>query len=227
MGQDDKKRSLTGRELWAQVGSKVQAVGRKNSPERMTLFLDNLMKFPFVNRAANMAGISYSGLKYWLARSEKGQVGDGFDLTYGEETKRFHEHYKDVRDSAIQEVEDAYIDRAMRGYYETLSDKGRVIYQIDQSLVALGFTGPDSYLLDEDGRPVPERIHHQDPEVMLAVLKAWRRDRYGNHDKLDVTMRGGVMVVGVRAKTSVDLEAAEQQMLAEPTDVEFREVEDE
>jgi hypothetical protein len=48
-------------------------------------------------------------------------------------------------------------------------------------------TGSEAYLLDDNGKPIPERIHHQDPEVMLAVLKAWRRDRYGQHDQLDVT----------------------------------------
>jgi hypothetical protein len=217
-----------GRALWKDAGSKRALVGRKSSPERMTKLLDQLMKFPQVNRACAMVGISYCALKYWLVKSEKGRPGDGFDITYGEETKRFHEHYSDVRDAAVQAVEDAFMDRAMRGYYETLSDKGRVIYQIDPSLANLGLTGPDAYLLDDDGRPIPERIQHQDPEVMLSVLKAWRRDRYGAKDTLDVNVKGGVMVVGMRAATSAEVDQRERAMITQkPIDVDFREVEDE
>lgn len=201
--------------------------GRKSSPERLTRFLDRLTKFPEVIKSCAAVGMSHKSLRTYIAKSEKGQPGDGFDLTYGGETKRFHEHYIDVMDLADQMIEDAVWKRAFAGYYETLSDKGRVIYQIDPQLAGLGITGPDAYLLDENNRPIPERIEHQDPELMLEWLRARRRDKWGRSDKLDVSVRGGVMVVGVRAKNNKEVEAGEADALTAPLDVEFREVEDE
>jgi len=240
MGQDEQppvnggdKKPIPGRELLRNRASYITetprggVVGKKNNPERLTKFLDRLVQFPEVTKACLFVGMSYTTLRYYLAKSETGAPGDGFDLTYGEETKRFHLHYADALDAGIQMVEDAYTQRALKGYYEILSDKGRVIYQIDPELAGLGLTGPDAYLLDEDGKPIPERIQHQDPEVMLAVLRAFRRDRWGQSEKLDVTVRGGVMVVGARAKSSKLNEESEKLALAEPVDVEFREVEDE
>lgn len=231
MGQIRDGRS---RELVKRAAS-LSPVGKKSSPERLTFILDYMEQFPGVMRAVAMAGMSYTNFKYVLQRSIDGQPGDGYDLTYGDAgedgkgiTKRFHQHFEDVRDGGVQRVEDAYMQRAMSGYLETLSDKGRVVYQIDQSLANLGITGPDAYLVDERGRPVPESIEHQDPEVMRDVLEKLRREKWGRQDKLDVSVKGGVIVVGVRAKPG-ELDKREQQALtnAEVTDVEFREVEDE
>ena len=204
--------------------SRRPVVGKKNSPERLTRLLNYIMQFPQINRACTMAGLSVTTLQLYLRKSERGQPGDGFDLTYGEETKRFHLHFADCRDAAVQEVEDAYISYGLK-HYEVLSDKGRVIYQIDPVLAGLGITGPDAYLLDDDNRPIPERIEKQDPDVLEKVLVAYRRDRWGHSDKLDVSVRGGVMVVGVRAKIK-EVEAGENEALNAPLDVEFREVEE-
>ena len=203
---------------------KRPVVGKKNSPERLTKLLNSITQFPQINRACAMAGISVWTLQNYLKKSENGTPGDGFDLTYGEETKRFHIHFANCRDAAVQEVEDAYISYGLK-HYEVLSDKGRVIYQIDPVLAGLGVTGPDAYLLDDDNKPIPERIEKQDPDVLEKVLVAYRRERWGHSDKLDVSVRGGVMVVGVRAKLK-EVEAGEQEALTAPVDVEFREVED-
>lgn len=202
----------------------ISDVGKKNSPARMTLLLNKLTEWPNVTKACAFSGISYSTAKYWLKKSATGQPGDGFDLEYAEERKRFHEHYEDALEGGIQRVEDAYVERAVSGYYETLHHQGRVAYQYDQTLIDLGLTGPEAFLLDDNGKPIPERIHHQDPEVMLAVLKAWKRDRYGQHDQLDVLHRGGVMVVTAPAKSSAELEAREKRGMGAPVDVEFIEV---
>ena len=233
-GEPKKPPTPNGRELFRNRATYIKESSgggvlkaRKYSPERLTKFLNRLMKYPRVIDACEFSGFSYSTLRYYLAKSETGKPGDGFDLAYGEETKRFHLHYADAIQAGIQMVEDEYKWRALKGYYEVLSDKGRVIYQVDPELAGLGLTGPDSYLLDEDGKPIPERIHHQDPEVMLAVLRAWRRDQYGRHENVDVTMRGGVMVVGVRATTNKQIEEIEKLSLDAPLDVEFREIEDE
>lgn len=215
-----------GREL-AKLAASLSLVGRKNSPERMEFLCRRIELFPNITQAVAFAGISVSTLKYWLVRSAKGRPGDGFDLTIDDRTGRFHELWQDALDSGIQLVEDSFIDRAFSGYYETLSDKGRVQYQYDQDLINLGYTGPAAYLLDDNGKPIPERIHLQDPDVMQAVLKAFRRDRWGQHDKLDVTHRGGVMVVTAPALTSKELEDREKRYAEAPIEVEFREVEPE
>jgi hypothetical protein len=238
MGQDERPTDSIGRPVNAmhaggralyreavKMNGLSPTMGRKNSPERLRRLLGHLMKFPHVTHATAFVGISYTTLKYWLKRSEKGQPGDGFDLEYGEETKRFHLHFDDVREAAVQMVEDAYFERAIHGYYEVLSDKGRVIYQRDPQLEALGYEGPDAYLLDEDGRPIPERIHHQDPEVMLSVLRQWRRDRWGLHANVDHKVHGGVLVVHDRAPNSLAHEAEEKALLSSPIDVEFEDIE--
>lgn len=234
MGQEDSEKSVpTGRELFRRRSEFITAppggvvAGRKSNPERLIKFLNNLIQFRGVIVACEMSGFSYSSLRSYLAKSETGKRGDGFDLTYAEETKRFHLHYADALQEGIQRIEDAYKRRALDGYYETLHDKGRVIYQIDPELEGLGLTGSDAYLRDQDGKPIPERIHHQDPEVMLAVLRAWRRDTYGRHEQVDVSVRGGVMVVGFKANSSESIEKIEKGLLSDPVDVEFREVEDE
>lgn len=215
----------TGRAL-LKVQRQTPAVGKKSNPENLRYFLSQLMKFPNVTRACTMAGFRYNTLQYYLKKSENGSAGDGFDLMYGEEIKRFHEHYLEVRDASIQKVEDAYVERAINGYYETLHDKGRVVYQIDPVLDALGFHGTAAYLRDERGNPIPEQIHHQDPEVMLMVLRAWRRDTYGAKAEVDVHHKGGILVVGVRAKDSAEIDRREKAYLAEPVDVPFEEVEE-
>src|ERR1700676_559565 len=117
-----------GRELWRQRASRLSPVGRKSSPERLTLLLDYMAQFPGVMRAVAFSGMSYSNFKYILQRSMEGQPGDGYDLTYGDSgedgkgvTKRFHQHFEEVRDGAVQRVEDSYMQRAMVGYYEVLS----------------------------------------------------------------------------------------------------------
>lgn len=238
MGRGSKQRTLDangrpmnakrmGGRILAKEAASLTPVGRKYSPERMTALLNRLIKFPHVTNACRFSGIEYSTLRYWLLRSMKGQPGDGWDLDYGEEKKRFHEHFEDVRDAAVQMVEDEFFNRAAFGYYEVLSDRGRVIYQTDPELEALGLTGPAAWRLDEDGKPTPERIHHQDPEVQLAVLRQWRRDRWGVRETHDHRVQGGVLVVHDRAANSVEHDAEEQALLTKPIDVEFREVEDE
>lgn len=202
----------------------ISDVGKKNSPERMTLVLNKLAEWPNVTKATAFGGIVHSTLRYWLKKSMTGQPGDGFDLQYGEENKRFHEHYADVIDGGVQRVEDAYLTRALEGYQETLHHQGRVAYKYDDDLLRLGLTGSDAYLLDDNGKPIPESVHHQDPEVMESVLRAHRRDRWGQRDQLDVTHRGGVMVVTAPAKSSAELEQRERASLGAPVDVEFVEV---
>ena len=69
------------------------------------------------------------------------------------------------------------------GYHKVLTRRGRVVYKIDQDLVGLGFQGPDAYLRDENGNPVPETVRKVDTKAMRFILEWYRRDTWGKHPK--------------------------------------------
>ena len=82
------------------------------------------------------------------------------------------------------------------GYDKVLTYRGRVIYKIDQGLVGLGYEGPEAYLKDENGNPVPETIRKKDPKAMRFILKSQRPEKYGKNPKIDTSHEGGVLVIG-------------------------------
>ena len=57
------------------------------------------------------------------------------------------------------------------GYDETLTYKGRVSYKFDRVLWSLGHRGPDAYLKDENGDPVPETVPKCDLKMARWVLE--------------------------------------------------------
>ncbi len=126
----------------------------KLCPELMLLVLDALAECPFYYYAANKAGIHPKTLAYWIRRSEAGD--DGYDIEWEDVTGRFHELCKLAIDEAVQILLDRMLERGFVGYDKVLSYRGRVVYKIDQGLVDLGCQGPDAYLRDENGNPVPE-----------------------------------------------------------------------
>jgi hypothetical protein len=71
-----------------------------------------------------------------------------------------------------------------------------VSYKIDKSLVELGYHGPDAYLKDENGNPVPETVRKVDKKAMQFILESYRRDRWDKHPKIDAPHEGGVLVIG-------------------------------
>ena len=144
----------------------------KLSPELMRVVLNSLTKTPILWHAAMKAGIHRKTLKYWMDRSAAGD--DGYDVKWQGLTRRFHEHCKTAIWVAHQKLEDELLQRALRGYDKVLTRRGRVMYQIDQDLVALGYQGPDAYLRDENGNPIPEAVHKEDTKAMLRVLKERR-----------------------------------------------------
>ena len=91
---------------------------------------------------------------------------------------------------------DQWLERALLGYEKVLTHRGRVMYKIDQDLVGLGFQGPDAYLRDENGKPVPETVHKEDTKAQLHVLKRHRPDTWGKRPKRDAPREGGVLVIG-------------------------------
>jgi hypothetical protein len=166
----------------------------KLCPELMLLVLDALAERPFLYHAANKAGIHRKTLAYWIRRSEAGD--NGYDIKWQRLTWRFHEHCK----SAIWEAElkllDSMFERALFGYDKVLTRRGRVVYKIDQDLVERGFQGPDAYLRDENGNPVPETVRKVDMKAMRFILEWYRPDTWGKHPKIDAPRQGGVLVIG-------------------------------
>jgi hypothetical protein len=58
------------------------------------------------------------------------------------------------------------------------------------------YQGPDAYLRDENGNPVPETVRKVDKKAQLSVLKRHRRNTWGKHPKIDAPREGGVLVIG-------------------------------
>ena len=160
----------------------------------MLLVLDALAERPFLYHAANKAGIHRKTLAYWIRRSEAGD--DGYDIEWQDVTGRFHEHCESAIDEAHQKLEDEWIQRALHGHEKVLTHRGRVMYKIDQDLVGLGLEGPDAYLKDENGKPVPETVHKEDTKAQLHVLKRRLPDTWGKRPKIDAPREGGVLVIG-------------------------------
>jgi hypothetical protein len=110
---------------------------------------------------------------------------------------KFHEHYISAMDEGGDVEEVAF--RMATGYDEILTYKGRVSYKIDLVRWSLGHRGPDAYLKDENGDPVPETVRKFDPKMIRWLLA--RLDKYGKRPKTDVTHKSGVLVIGVPSKT--------------------------
>jgi hypothetical protein len=166
----------------------------KLSPELMRIILNALREYPLLSYAANKAGIHRKTLKYWMDRSAAGD--DGYDIKWQGLTRRFHEHCESAIREAHLKLDDEMRQRALFGYDKVLTYRGRVMYQIDQDLVGLGLEGPDAYLKDENGKPVPETVHKVDTKAQLRVLKQHRPNTWGKHPKIDAPREGGVLVVG-------------------------------
>jgi len=125
-------------------------------------------------------------------------------------------------DDALDRTEKMAYDLANGSYVKVLTHHGRVIYKQDPELLALGFEGHEAYLRDEFGDPVPETVNEVDPDMTRFVLKARRRDKWGDRTDVDVTVRGGVLVVGAVAKTSAELTQMAAEAVEHPAEVEFR-----
>jgi hypothetical protein len=202
----------------------VNRVGKLNSPERLKRLLKAISQMPVATDACKRSGISHSTLKLWLTRSSEGAAGDGFDINMGDEGKvRFHEAWDAAMLQGVEKVEVAMFNKAI-GQQEPLTFQGRVIYKIDPDLVALGLEGPEAYLKDEFGAPVPESVTKQDPDLMQFILKARKSDTDGNKQQIDVNHRGGVLVVSAVAKSPEALTEEMKDFRQDAIDVEFEDV---
>jgi hypothetical protein len=170
----------------------ISKAGSKLSPERMRIVLNSLRKTPILWHAAGNAGIHRRTLEYWIKCSAAGDAE--YDITWQGVRWRFHEHCKSAIDEAHQKLEDEMLQRAL-GYDKVLTYRGHVMYKIDQGLVGLGYQGPDAYLKDENGNPVPETVRKADKKAMRFILERYRPE-WGKHPKIDAPHEGGVLVIG-------------------------------
>jgi hypothetical protein len=209
-----------------------QLLTRKYAPERLHAILKYVAEMPVIADVCRRAAISRTSIIYYLAKSERGKPGDAFDLPTGDLDenghpimRRFHELWADALSDGIDKVEKAAHMLAV-GQPETLTHKGRVQYKVDPDGIRLGLVEGDAgyYLTDEDGNFVPETIVMQDPDMVRFLLKTRRPQVYGDRQSVDVTHRGGVLVVGVK-KTEAELEIAYGGK-QEIQDVEFEDITD-
>jgi hypothetical protein len=177
--------------------ARISKSARKISPGLMRIVLDRLREYPVQCSAARKAGIHPKTLAYWLKRSEAGD--DGYDIEWQGFTYRFHEHCESAIEEAHDRLRDINFQRAL-GYDKVLTYRGRVSYKIDESLVKLGYQGPDAYLKDENGNPVPETVRKVDPKAIRFILESERPEKYGKNRKIDVPHKGGVLVIGDETK---------------------------
>jgi hypothetical protein len=195
---------------------------KKNTQERLIRALAYAAEMPVGADVARRLGVSYTTIKYWLQKSFEGAPGDGFDIAMGDDdengtddnTIRFHDAWDVAMMAGVEAVEAATIKRAT-GYDEALTYQGRVQYKYDPEKLAtsreLGLPElvPENYLLDRFGAPVPETIYKMDPDLAMFILKARKAQVYGAKAQVDVNVKGGVLVVGVRAATSEALNELE------------------
>jgi hypothetical protein len=167
----------------------------KLSPKIMRIILNSLRECPILYHAAMQAGIHRKTLEYWIriaarlatmvtTSSGKALRGD-FTNTANQRSGR---HISNSRTTCSK--------GHFLGYDKVLTRRGRVMYKIDQGLVGLGFQGPDAYLRDENGNPVPETVRKVDTKAQLSVLKRHRPNTWGKHPKIDAPREGGVLVIG-------------------------------
>ncbi len=201
----------------------VNRAARRNTPEMLKRILSYAAEMPVGQTVARRAGISYTTLKYWLQKSSEGKSGDGFDVILGDndenetgDTIRFHLAWDDALSAGVALVERATIQRAM-GYEEVLTYRGQVVYKYDEEKLSearmLGTPEfiPQNYLLDKYGAPVPETVWKMDPDLAMFILKTHKPEKYGNKATVDVNVRGGVLVVPMRAIAPEDLNVIEEQ----------------
>ena len=166
----------------------------KLSPRIMRTVLNNLSKYPVEYHAALAAGIHPKTLAYWIRRSEAGD--DGYDIKWQGLCRDFTNTANRRSTRPIKNSRTSGSRGHSAGYEKVLTHRGRVVYKIDQELVGLGFKGPDAYLRDENGKPVPETVHKEDTKAQLHVLKGRRPDTWGKRPKIDAPREGGVLVIG-------------------------------
>jgi hypothetical protein len=221
-----RKSGAGGRALVNPPGGTGRRVGRpkKNSPETFMKGLEALKRRAVYTDAIDAMGICFTTWDYWLAKSEKGQPGDGFDLEINSEVQRWHVWVEDAKRRALDKTEGRITDMANGEFMEILTNRDGVIYEMDDWLLELGYTGRAAYKRDQYGDPIPVKIPKFDVEAAARVLRSKRPEVWGEKKEVNVTGGMGVLVVGAPMKRE-QLEAQYGGKL-EIADVEFEVIEE-
>ncbi len=208
------------------MGDAARTLAIRN-PKAMLKVLRAAANTPVLSVICAKSGVSRHKLGYWLKLSKKGHPGDGFDVPVDDgRTERFHIRFAEAWDEGTDNYELKMHNLATGIERKILTNQQGIIFYTDPDLIALGFTGEEAYLRDENGEPVPQTVPLLDPEMVRWVLSRKRPDSYGNRMQVQHEHKvGGVLVVGA-TKSSAELEAAYQMKHHEIEDVEFDEVEE-
>jgi hypothetical protein len=164
-----------GRQLRKQkLPREIAELTRKRTPARMRTILDSLAEFPVEILAARRAGVHRNTPLNWRNSSAAGRAG--YDLEWCGVTAKFHEHHESAMKEGDEKLLEVIYERAL-GYDEVRTYRGEVIYKVDEFMWELGFRGPEAYLKDEDGNPVPETVRRQDPKMIR-----WLAERRFPHE---------------------------------------------
>jgi hypothetical protein len=203
--------SVGSRELKArghQPGSAIKSaqmdlVTRRYAPQKLRLALELAKVFPYEAVIAREAGMSTSALRYALMGSREGHAGDIFDIEVDDGlgnciTERFHVLFADALEEGMSKVEMAAYELATGQTRKVLEYQGRITYQQDPDLVALGFPEEQTYIRDEHGNRIPETVPIRDPEMLRWLLERWKPEIYSKRPKppKDAARPSGVLVVG-------------------------------
>ncbi|QOZ79922.1 hypothetical protein XH83_33805 [Bradyrhizobium sp. CCBAU 53351] len=198
----------------------------KRSPETLAEFVEAVADTGSVANAARKVGISISSAWSWMAQSRQGQ--SGFDLEYMGQSMPLHEAVKQAQRVVGATILDNFQLRLLKGTQEVSRYQGKTVFKrdpkldllSDQDLTDLAIT--TRYLLDDEGNPIPEVIHHEPPvAAVISFLQATYPKTWGH--KIEVSNRStaasGVQVVP-RMKPAAAINApAEPPVDVEPKDL--------
>jgi hypothetical protein len=154
---------------------------RKWSPALARLVINRLARNPYLIVAANIAGLHRNTILYWRNRSAAGDPK--YEITWLGYRAPFHRHFDVAKQTGRAHLMVPLYERARYGYEKILKYKGRVVYKIDDFKWDLGLRGPDAYLKDKNGKPIPETVHKQDEKAIKLVLAWLCPEVYGNECK--------------------------------------------
>lgn len=209
------------REVTSREETRLVGPGRKYSPTRLRLLIKFAAENPIKVDMCRRAGISTRLLHRWIEQSKGGHPAFQSLLIDGEIVK-FHDALAAAFEDAVGPIEQTMRGLATGTHRKVLTHQGRVQYRYDPDLLALGFEGPQAYLLDENKMPIPEIIEEVDPDMVRWALERLSPEKYRIAQKIDVNHTGGVLVVGAQlTKEQFAEKFVGKRPDDEPTDVEF------
>jgi len=195
------------------------------TPGTLLLIIKRVAISPSLTDVCEAARISTDTLDYWLMLSKTKPEHNAFNVTINGETRRFHQWYNEARQACTNKVLNHVYETASGQAREQSRFRGRLVYKEDPELLKLlgpTFAGTSAvYLRDENGNAIPEDFPFRDMETARWWLTYMMPETFGKTQRIDVTHRGGVLVVGAKMKP----EELERYANAAPVhDVEFTEV---